>query len=348
MAQSYSNIGGNGPRTAIITTTTTATLGAGSISILVDGAQANGLWFSAGQSGREVKFDLGTARLITEATWYQDAIGTHGTWQWQGSPDNSAWTSIGSTFTLGSPATQVITTLSGNVTPYRYYRMLQTAGTTTSSPFLREAEFSIDAVASTNTAWNPADLSNVTLAGGNSVATAGAGSGWVRGVDPLSAGKYYWEYTYTLVASNSFNCGIALGTANLASGPAAGTAYVGRLAGDIFVNGSAPGSALGIINTGAVVGIAVDFTAKLVWFRLAPAGNWNGSGTANPGTGAGGVNISSIATGPLFALMTGQTTDKLTANFGGTFTGAVPSGFTSGWPVAVVGGTTQARVAILA
>src|SRR6188768_390954 len=95
MAQSYSNIGGTGNRTTTATPTTTATLGGGSISALVEGTQANSLWFNAGQSGREVKFDFGQSRLITEATWYQDSAAAHGTWQWQGSPDNSTWTSIG-------------------------------------------------------------------------------------------------------------------------------------------------------------------------------------------------------------------------------------------------------------
>ena len=144
MAQSYTNVGGTGNRTTIVTITTTATLGAGSIPQLINGTQVNSLWFTNAQSGREVRFDFGTPRLITEATWYQDVVATHGTWQWQGSPDASAWTNIGATFTLGSPATQAITTLSGNATSYRYYRMLQTAGTTTSGPFLREVEFSID------------------------------------------------------------------------------------------------------------------------------------------------------------------------------------------------------------
>lgn len=144
MAQSYANAGGSGDRRGPIVITTTATAGAGGVTNLIDGAQANAYWWNpGGQTGREIRFDFNAVRLVTEAKWYQDNATTHGTWQWQGSPDGSAWTNIGATFTLGGTA-QVITTLSGNVTAYRYYRMLQTAGGTSTSPYLREIEFLID------------------------------------------------------------------------------------------------------------------------------------------------------------------------------------------------------------
>jgi len=80
-----------------------------------------------------------------------------------------------------------------------------------------------------------------------------------------------------------------------------------------------------------VIGIAVDFSGQLIWFRVAPAGSWNGSGTANPATGVDGISISVIA-GSRFPTMTGQGGDAITANFGASaFTGVVPSGFTSGF-----------------
>src|SRR5262245_13996556 len=107
MAQSYTNPGGSGNRTSSITVTTTATAGSGSVTALVDGDLSSLSYFwSNGQSGRELKFQFAAARLITEAKWYQADGTNHGTWQWQGSPDNSAWTNIGSTFTLGGSTTQ--------------------------------------------------------------------------------------------------------------------------------------------------------------------------------------------------------------------------------------------------
>jgi hypothetical protein len=151
MTQSYANAGGTGDRTGVISVTTTAILGNGTINNLVDGSQvadANGsVWWSQNQSGREVRFDFfmfGAPRCITEVTWYQDIIAVHGNWKWQGSNDGSAWTDIGAEFTLGTPATQVITTLSGNTNFWRFYRILQTVGSTSQSPWLKEIEFAID------------------------------------------------------------------------------------------------------------------------------------------------------------------------------------------------------------
>jgi len=145
MANAYTNSGGSGNRTAWITVTTTTPLGAGNITMLVNGSQANELWWSNGQSGRELRFDFGVARNIIEAKWYQDVAGTaHGDWKWQGSNDASVWTDIGSFFTLGGSTLQTLTTLSANTNSWRYYRLLQINGTTSSSPFLREIEFNID------------------------------------------------------------------------------------------------------------------------------------------------------------------------------------------------------------
>ena len=86
---------------------------------------------------------------------------------------------------------------------------------------------------------------------------------------------------------------------------------------------------------GTVVGIAVDFTNHLIWFRMAPSGNWNGSGTANPATGVGGITFSTGAMVPFvtFGGSGGAAGNVITANFGASsFTGTVPSGFYSGWP----------------
>jgi hypothetical protein len=196
------------------------------------------------------------------------------------------------------------------------------------------------------TTWNPADRTNITLSLGNlrAATTAGGASG-VRGIASQAAGKFYWEYTYTTVNTNSLCCGIALSTGSLTA-PGTGTAVVTRLAGTIQVNAVSVGGAIGAIPGGGVVGIAVDFAAQLIWFRLGAAGNWNGSGTANPATGAGGVSISTISSGPLFPLMSGSTSDALTANFGDSaFSGAVPSGFVAGFPAAGTAGPRQSLVA---
>jgi hypothetical protein len=146
---SYANPGGTGNRTASIVITTTATFSVGTVSMLINGSLAFEAWWASGQTGREIRFDFGTAQVITEAKWYQSNTVSHGTWQWQGSSDASAWTNIGATFTLGpgTSGVQTITELSGNTTPCRYYRILQTTGATSNSPYLQEIEFKIGDVA---------------------------------------------------------------------------------------------------------------------------------------------------------------------------------------------------------
>lgn len=181
-------------------------------------------------------------------------------------------------------------------------------------------------------AWNPADLNNVNLTNNNLRATVPSGTGGARGMAPKSAGKHYWEYVYTTLTTNSIAVGVSLAAGSLTS-PGVGVAYLQRSTGNIVVNGTGSGSTLGLIPTSAVIGVALDIDAKLIWFRVAPSGNWNGNASADPATGIGGVNIASIATGPLYPFMTGQALDAITANFGASgFTGPLPAnGFYSGW-----------------
>lgn len=142
----YTNPGGTGDRTASITVTTTATLGAGTASNWVDGGvinnSADSAWFVAGQSGREVRIDLGSPFIVNELTWQQQNTTTHGTWQVEGSPDGVAWTTLSSGVLLGNPSTHVIAF--ANTTPYRYYRLLQTAGVTSDSPWINEITLKIN------------------------------------------------------------------------------------------------------------------------------------------------------------------------------------------------------------
>jgi len=45
----------------------------------------------------------------------------------------------------------------------------------------------------------------------------------------------------------------------------------------------------------------VDFTAQKIWFKNATTGgDWNGSPTANPATGVGGIDISGLTNSPFF------------------------------------------------
>lgn len=185
------------------------------------------------------------------------------------------------------------------------------------------------------TTWNPADKSlSINLTAGNLIATATAGGvQGVRGIAGLSSGKFYFEAAMATWVNASSGIGIALSTTSIGS-ISSGTGIAGVNAnGSIFVNGVSTGTSLGARSSGDIVGVAVDLTAKLIWLRVSPGGNWNNSGTANPATGAGGVNISPIATGTIMPYFSPfAINDSANANFGASaFNGTVPAGFTSGW-----------------
>ncbi|TJW14472.1 MAG: hypothetical protein E5W82_10880 [Mesorhizobium sp.] len=143
---SYTSSGGSGNRSSLITITTDATmLGSGGIAVLIDGAQTDSAWFMNGQTGKYVKFDFGAGnyKIISELKWYQNNTFSQNIWVLDGSNDDVNWVPITDSFELGTSATTTIA-LSYNANKgYRYYRLLQVSGTTTSAPYLREIEFKI-------------------------------------------------------------------------------------------------------------------------------------------------------------------------------------------------------------
>ena len=81
--------------------------------------------------------------------------------------------------------------------------------------------------------------------------------------------------------------------------------------------------------------MAIDFTALRVWFRR-NNGTWNNGGSADPATGVGGIDVSSLFTGVAAypSVFLGATSLNFTLNVGATaFAYAIPSGFTAGWTV---------------
>jgi hypothetical protein len=181
----------------------------------------------------------------------------------------------------------------------------------------------------TPTTWDTVNKQAITLSNGNLTAVV-TGAGGVLGNGSIS--KAYWEYTVTTWANNNTAVGVAQSNVNLGTVTSNTTraATMGRT-GSININNVGTGVSLGTRANGNVIGIAVDYGAKLIWFRVAPAGLWNNSGTADPATGVGGLSISAL-TLPLFPLFCGiVANDACTANFGASaFSGAVPSGFAAG------------------
>lgn len=85
--------------------------------------------------------------------------------------------------------------------------------------------------------------------------------------------------------------------------------------------------------SGNRIGLAVNFTAKLMWLRV-NGGNWNGDVIANqnPAGNIGGIDLTTYmagATGPFYVGFTlRDTSNTVTANFGATsFVDTPPSGY---------------------
>jgi hypothetical protein len=159
-ATSYSNSGGTGDRTSLVLVKTNKTFGSGAADNLVDGATGNtstdAVSFPNGDTGWEIWFDFrptGYKQCIDEFRWKQQNLSTHGTWKIQ-AWDGFAWTDVVTNVALGGATTQTISFSNSNA--YIIYRMVQTGGATSSSPWIQEIEFKIaqeGALASAATAY---------------------------------------------------------------------------------------------------------------------------------------------------------------------------------------------------
>jgi hypothetical protein len=197
------------------------------------------------------------------------------------------------------------------------------------------AETGDGSVSVPSSTWNPSDKSaNVALSNGNLTAQGTTTSdGGVRSTAARSSGKFYFEITWSSNAGGgNTGCGIATIAAVLSSvGASAANAALVFVSGNIYVNGSNVGS-ITMASAPFTICVAVDLPNSRIWFRSGN-GNWNNSGTANPATNTGGLDISALfPTNAAYALMSvnGATIPTYTANFGATaFAQAVPSGFSA-------------------
>jgi hypothetical protein len=191
--------------------------------------------------------------------------------------------------------------------------------------------------------WDAATVTAVTLSAGDLVATntgTTSTSQGARGATTAgkTTGKYYFEVTWSAINQSGGNYGIGIGTtastyANMGNGGTTGdVCYRG---GSVWSNGASISVGSGAWTVGQVAGVAVDLTNRRIWFRLSPSGVWNGNGANNPATNVGGFVIPAGTMVPFctFGGTGGVANNVLTANFGASaFTGAVPSGYTAGWP----------------
>lgn len=134
-----------------IDTDLTLTEGISGAYCLLDGQLTDGNnLFTTGQSSRHLTFDFGAgeSKVINGFKWYQAAAQSQGTWSFQGSNNGTDWTNLQTGIDLGGSGATQETTFS-NTTGYRYYRLNQTAGTTSDAQYVYQIEFKISEVGGT-------------------------------------------------------------------------------------------------------------------------------------------------------------------------------------------------------
>ena len=181
--------------------------------------------------------------------------------------------------------------------------------------------------------WNPADkgTANTILSNGN--LTYGAGGSpttndGCRSTVGKTTGKLYFELTYS---GGQAHLGITTAAATFNSIFSSGSnSFMVTYGGSLFFNGSSLGISIAAPAAGNVMCFAIDLINSRGWIRNT-SGNWNNSGTADPATNTGGIDISALfPSNAAFAMVASNTATNpiVTANFGATsFAQTVPSGF---------------------
>ena len=155
------------------------------------------------------------------------------------------------------------------------------------------------------TTWNPSDKdSEITLSAGNLVATCNtppANNADVRATQGRSSGKFGFKVTGSgNGGGDSWSVGLAEASSPLTDRAgddnSLGISFRWKNSGttaEWFVGGASQGT-ITTPNTSAVY-VVFDLDAQLAWAKGGSLTNWNGSGTANPDTGTGGISFSGIS-----------------------------------------------------
>lgn len=137
---SYTNSGGKGDRTGVVTVTSSGFGGGGgSLSAIVNGSYANSFWWETGaNAGLWLKFDFGSPKIVDQLFAVFSDYVSQGVWAVEGSNDNTTWTTLLPSFTLDRGMVSF-----PNTTAYRYYRWLGVSGSRSRAYYLQEVEFRI-------------------------------------------------------------------------------------------------------------------------------------------------------------------------------------------------------------
>lgn len=187
------------------------------------------------------------------------------------------------------------------------------------------------------TTANPSDKSTfIVLTNGNLTiaSTSTTDVGLCRTVNPVGTGLKYFEFTLN-TTSGTESCSVGpIGSAETTAdwlGQHNGIGFFPDT-GKLWQNGAALTTLTGLSGAaGQLYGVTFDMTHSTWYVRKGTAGNWNGSGTANPVTNTGGQSFSSVTVGSgIFVGMSPTTTtDKITMAFAAaSWAGTPPAGAT--------------------
>ena len=179
--------------------------------------------------------------------------------------------------------------------------------------------------------WNPSDKNaNISLSNGNLTATA-TNTAWksVRATDFKSSGKWYWETTIDVAASNNHILGVGTSDASIEppsgypGGDTHGYGYRGAT-GQKYYNAT-PVAYGDTFTAGDIISVALDLDNGKIWW--AKNGAWQAAGNPAAGTNEAYSGLS----GSFYPMHSPYTnTNAATANFGATsLSYTIPSGFKS-------------------
>lgn len=328
-APSYANAGGQGNRTATVTVTASGfTASGGTPDNLVDGVAASTtgdgyrLPGSTAVAGLIINFNFGPVarKLVTEATTKFQSTNSLGTWKWQGTKDGVTWTDIGSSFTLGSATTQVMTELSANLIGYRDYRWLGVSGSTSATlNYIQEVEFKIAETAADGIVAMPTGG-----AIGQTLAKTGATDGAAAWIDPKEPpGRELFDYLWLMDEGHGTILRDAKGGANFDLAGGATQVNIGSGGSIAWVDGEL------VLTNAAVAALAVNACAFFACYDMVPdvttqyiAAHYNGSNSAQAASAIKTATTTKLrqlhGKGIKDANVTGGTSQLVGFNHGGT------------------------------
>ena len=194
---SYSIANGSGVRTATmaVPTTSTTLIGTATAAKLIDGSQAASssyaCKFTNAKTGTPyILFDfLSTNNVISEVTWHQSTVDTHGTWKFQTSIDGLTYTDITGTITLGALEQIIPVTLNVDGC-FRYLKLIGVSANTSSTPYLLEINFKLGVAdkflkqrTSTTFGWESINTTDIVGIGTAALKNTGTTAGTVPVLD---------------------------------------------------------------------------------------------------------------------------------------------------------------------